>query len=40
MSEYLDLVGFINIRRGLPYIKFDNEVSKKLNMRYKLYLNK
>ena len=31
MSEYLDLAGqFINIRRSLPYIKFDNEVSKKV----------
>ena len=31
MSDYLDLAGqFINIRRSLPYIKFDNEVSKKI----------
>ncbi len=31
MSEYLDLAGqFINIRRSLPYIRFDNEVSKKI----------
>ena len=31
MNEYYDLAGqFVNVRRSLPYMKFDKEVSKKI----------
>lgn len=37
MSEYLGLAEkFINVRRSLPYIKFDNEVSRKV--KYEIFI--
>ena len=31
MDEFYDLAGqFINVRRSLPYVKFDKEISKKI----------